>query len=88
MITPLHRDARLDGLDAEQFERMLASNSWQLYTARLHAMMEQLVQRCVVEKDVINLRLAQGGAETLRSVLAVPQTIRDEIKRAASKKAQ
>src|ERR1035438_3113655 len=51
MKTPLHRDSRLDELDAEQFERMLASKSWQIYTERLALEWGRLSSRCITEKE-------------------------------------
>jgi hypothetical protein len=80
MKTPVHRDTRLDDLDAHEFERMLASKSWRIYTERIHLDRLRLVEACVWEQDEILLRRAQGGAEALRSSLAVPQILLSEMK--------
>jgi hypothetical protein len=84
MKTPLHRDGRLDELDSEQFQRMLASKSWQIYSERLAVMWDQLSVRCFTEKDDIELRRAQGAAAALQSVMACPRTILDELRRNAA----
>jgi hypothetical protein len=81
MKTPLHRDSRLDELDAEQFERMLASKSWQIYTERLALEWDRLSSRCITEKDDIELRRAQGGALAFQSLMRCPQTLLDELRR-------
>lgn len=81
MKTPIHRDARLDDLDAQQFAAMLASKSWRIYHDRLQSMLARIAQACVTGKDLVELRRAQGGAEALRSVLAVPQTLLEEMKK-------
>jgi hypothetical protein len=86
MKTPLHRDARLDDLDAEQFERMLASKSWQIYSERLALEWDRVATRCTTEKDELELRRAQGAAGALQSAMAMPRTILEDLRKQGSAK--
>jgi hypothetical protein len=86
MKTPLHVDDRLDELDLEQFERMLASKSWHIYEQRLVLELERLSKRCVIEKDEIELRRAQGAATAVQAVMTYPRTILDELRRQPAKR--
>lgn len=86
MKTPLHRDTRLDELDAEQFERMLASKPWAIYQARLALMWDQAATRCQKENNDVELRRAQGAAVALEAVFGVPKTILHELKGQGSAK--
>jgi hypothetical protein len=80
MKTPLHRDVALDGLDAEQFERMLASGSWKIFRDRLLAEWDRVRTRCLTETDLVQLRRSQGAAEALWAVMTTPDTILKDLR--------
>ena len=81
MRTPTLPSTRLDDLDAREFELMLASKPWRLYTERLTQMCNRLLNSCATENDEINLRRAQGGVEYLRCALDMPSTLLSEMKK-------
>jgi hypothetical protein len=81
MKTPLNRDTRLDEQDAQQFERMLASSSWQIYETRLKIEYARIAVRCAEEPNLVELRRAQGAAAALQAALAMPGRILADLKK-------
>jgi hypothetical protein len=86
MKTPIHRDAALDDLDAEQFERMLASGPWKIFKDRVLAEWDRVRTRCLTESGIVELRRAQGAAAALWAVMETPGTILKELRTRPAKR--
>jgi hypothetical protein len=88
METKLTPTNRLDLLDAEAFGNMLESASFRLFLARVQ---RQLARELTVTEradELMPIHRAQGAAAALRSVLALPEQIRGEIKAGVKKRRQ
>ncbi|GEM_PF-4732354 len=81
MKTRTRPDTRTEELEAREFEEMLASRAFRHYRARLVTMYQTAALQCIREESDMVLRRAQGAAESLRAVSAVPETMLAELKK-------
>jgi len=80
MDTKTLPDERLDGLDAERFRDMLASPSFALLRTRIGAEFVRAKEACAQATVPHDIYRAQGSVAALRAVLAMPETILDEMR--------
>lgn len=66
---------RLDALDVEAFEKMLASDSFLILKMRIAGEVVRAQNDCESLVDERELRRAQGAVRALRAVLALPAMI-------------
>jgi hypothetical protein len=71
--------ARLDQIDREQFEAMLASDSFELLRSRISAELIRALTDCESQADPMMLHRAQGAAKALRVVLELPGMLLKEM---------
>lgn len=71
---------RLDALDIEAFETMLASEPFRFYRERVDIELARAQNDCENANDERELRRAQGAAKALRVVLALPEMILKTMK--------
>lgn len=70
--------ARLDGLDREAFQAMMASEPFAIIQARITAELHRAEEACVRSDADLDLRRAQGAVTALRAVLELPMRIFQE----------
>jgi hypothetical protein len=70
---------RLDQIDREQFEAMLASAPFELLAARIAAELERARADCESQLDVIAVHRAQGAVKALRTALDLPKILLKEM---------
>jgi hypothetical protein len=69
---PVTTSRRLDAIDAERFEEMLASESFALLRARIAAELERARTDCESQPELRDIHRAQGAAKALRMTLDLP----------------
>lgn len=81
MDAKVRRSARLDHIDAEQFETMLASKAWQQYADRLAELLKRSIEDCTSGDGMVAVRRSQGAVTALRAVSKMPAQILEAMKR-------
>ncbi len=71
---------RLDALDLERFEDMIASPPFALFQARVTAELERARTDCETVIGDVQVCRAQGRCAALRTVLALPAIVAKEIR--------
>lgn len=79
METKLTPSRRPDAIDAERFREMLGSPLFLLLWDRVAAEQERTQSLCERAEGAVELRRAQGAAQALRAVRAMPQQILGEL---------
>jgi hypothetical protein len=72
---------RLDALDTERFEAMLASPPFALLKARIAAELERARADCETHDERVVIARAQGQVKAFRTVLALPEIMLKEMKK-------
>jgi hypothetical protein len=80
MEPPVKRSNRLDQIDTELFEQMLASGSYQLLRARIAGELERARTDCENQPEPREVYKAQGAVRALRVALELPARILQEMK--------
>jgi hypothetical protein len=73
------KSERLDGIDREKFEEMLASPSFGLYYKRLVAELIRTQTVCETVTDAPEVYRAQGRISALRMATNLPQKLLEEM---------
>jgi hypothetical protein len=71
--------ARLDQIDREHFEEMLASASFDLLRSRISVELVRALADCESQADPMAVHRAQGAAKALRVVLELPGMLLKEM---------
>lgn len=72
--------SRLDHLDAEEWERIIACPLFALYEARIQAELERQRGACERGDTELEVRRAQGAVGSLRAILSVPRQMLVEMR--------
>jgi hypothetical protein len=71
---------RLDALDKERFEDMIASPPFALFVRRIAAELARAQNDCERKDETVSIYRAQGAAAAFRVALALPELIVKEIR--------
>lgn len=81
MKTPLRAVNRLDSLDLERFEAMVAADPFQLFLMRVQGELSRARTDCETQDEPAAIRRAQGQVKALRTVLALPDIMIAEMRK-------
>lgn len=71
----------LEPIDESDLDQLLGLPAWDHVVRRITGMLEQQRETCERADSNLLVLKAQGGAAMLRRVLAVPEILRDELKK-------
>lgn len=74
---------KLDQIDAERLRELFASQPFALVNARIQNELDRAIATCERSDVPVEISRAQGAIAALRTVLAMPKRILEEIQRAA-----
>lgn len=77
---------KIDSLEAERFEAMIASEAFAILRKRIAAFLDRSRVECESRHEPSALYRAQGAVAALRTVLDLPQMITDEMQRSNAAK--
>lgn len=68
-----------EAFTVRELREMTESRAWQIYQGKLMQLLAAARVACETERNVDELRKAQGSAETLRRVQQLPQILEQEL---------
>ena len=73
-------EQKLDDVDARRIREMIASAPFRVFTDRVNAELARHQQACERSDVAVDIHRAQGATQALRTVLALPERILQEIR--------